>query len=76
MSKPIEAVYVAFGSRVRMMREALSLTQDELRKRMPIARATLANVETGHQRILLDDVEEYAKALGTSPKALLKGIWW
>ena len=76
MSKPIEACYVAFGVRVRMIREVLGLTQEELRKRLPITRASLANIETGRQRILLDDVEEFAKALGTTPRALLKGIWW
>lgn len=76
MTKPIEACHIALGARIRLMRETLGLTQDDLSKRVNLRRASIANIETGRQRFLLDGVEDFARALGTSPKHLLKGIWW
>jgi transcriptional regulator with XRE-family HTH domain len=76
MSKPIEACHAALGMRIRLIREALGLSQDELSKRVNLRRASIANIETGRQRFLLDGVEDFARALGTTPKHLLKGIWW
>ena len=76
MAKPIEACHVAFGARVRMIRETLGLNQEDIAKRVGLVRASVTNIEIGRQRLALDDVEKFAKALGTSPKHLLKGIWW
>lgn len=76
MTKPIEVCHAAVGLRVRHMRELLDLSQEELAKRAGISRGSLANIETGRQRLLLDNVEDLAKAIGTTPKALLKGVWW
>lgn len=76
MSKPIEAVYVAFGVRVRMIRETLGLQQAELAKRVGLTRTSVVNIECGRQRVLLDDVAKFSMALGTSCKSLMKGIWW
>lgn len=78
MTKPIEACHQAVGSKIRLMREMLGLTQEELSARLPyrVTRAALANIETGRQRFLLNRVEEFAKALGTTPKHLMKGVWW
>lgn len=72
----IEACHIALGARVRIIREALGLSQEDLAKRVGLKRASVANIETGRQRFLLDGVEDFARALGTSPKHLLKGIWW
>jgi transcriptional regulator with XRE-family HTH domain len=76
MSKPIEACHIAVGIRIRQIRETLGLQQEELAKRVGLTRASIANVEIGRQRLLLDGIERYAKALGTTPKQLLKGVWW
>lgn len=76
MSKPIEACHQAVGIRIRLMRETLDLRQEELAKRVGISRGSLANIETGRQRLLLDNVEDLANGLGTTPRALLKGVWW
>lgn len=76
MSKPVEACHQAVGVRIRLIREALGLTQDDLAKRVGLKRVSVANIEIGRQRLLLDSVEDFARALGTSPKHLLKGIWW
>jgi transcriptional regulator with XRE-family HTH domain len=76
MSKPIEACHQAFGLRVRMIRETLGQTQDDVAKKVGLKRTSVTNIEIGRQRVLLDDVETFAQALGVSPKHLLKGIWW
>jgi len=78
MAKPIEACHVAVGSRIRMVRETLGITQEELAARLPkgVTRTSLANIELGRQRLLLDRVEDFARALGTTPKHLMKGVWW
>jgi transcriptional regulator with XRE-family HTH domain len=76
MPLQIEACHQALGSRIRLMRETLGLTQEELCKRVGLKHASIANIEIGRQRFLLDTVEDFAKALGTTPKHLLKGIWW
>lgn len=76
MVKPIEACHVAVGVRIRQVREALGLTQDDLAKRVGLKRVSVTNTEIGRQRLLLDGIERYARALGTTPKHLLRGIWW
>jgi transcriptional regulator with XRE-family HTH domain len=73
---PIEACHVALGAKIRVIREALGMSQDDLAKKVGLTRVSVTNVEIGRQRFLLDGVENYARALGTTPKNLLKGIWW
>lgn len=75
MSTPIEPVYRMIGARIEHLRTVLDVTQEELSERVGLNRTSIVNIEKGKQRILLDDVEKFAKALGTSPKNLLRGIW-
>jgi transcriptional regulator with XRE-family HTH domain len=74
--KPIEACHVALGAKVRVIREALGMSQEDLAKKVGLKRVSVTNIEIGRQRFLLDGVEDFATALGTTPKNLLKGIWW
>lgn len=77
MSKtPIEPVYQAIAARIRMLRNMLDISQDDFAKRVGLERTSVTNIEAGRQRFLVDDVEKFAAALGTSPKNLLKGVWW
>jgi transcriptional regulator with XRE-family HTH domain len=76
MGKPIEACHVGVGARIRIIRETLGLSQEDLAKRVGMQRASVTNVEIGRQRLLLQTVEAFARALGTTPKHLMKGIWW
>ena len=76
MSAPIEACHQGVGLRIRIIREALDMTQEELAKRVGMTRVSVTNIEIGRQRLLLQTVETFARALGTTPKALLKGVWW
>lgn len=76
MTKQVEACHQSLGSRVRLLRETLGISQDDLAKRVGLQRTSVVNFEQGRQRVLLDGVERYARALGTTPKHLMKGIWW
>lgn len=76
MSKPIEVCHQMLGMRIRLMRETLGVTQEDLAKKVGMTRVSVTNIETGRQRFLLDGVENFARALNTTPKHLLKGIWW
>lgn len=75
-NKPIEPVYMAIAARVRLIREAIGIDQAELAKRVGLVRTSVVNFECGRQRILVNDIEKFARALGVTPKHLLKGIWW
>lgn len=73
---PMQACYRLLGMRIVFLRETLGVTQQELALRLnTLTRASLANIETGRQRVLLHTVEEIAYALGTTPRGLMKGIW-
>lgn len=75
MSKPIESCHIGVGLRIRIIREALDMTQGDLAKRVGLTRVSVTNIEIGRQRLLLHTVEQFAKALGTTPKNLLRGVW-
>lgn len=76
MTKPVEPIYQAFGARIVMLRDTLDVTQEELATRTGMSRASIANIEVGRQRVYTHQVAMFAKALGTTPRNLLKGIWW
>lgn len=77
MTQNIEAIYQAVGARVRMIRETLGVTQEELANRIDgWTRTSVVNFEQARQRVSLHKIEAIAQALGTNPKNLFKGIWW
>lgn len=75
MPKPIETCYRMFGAKVEQLRTALGWTQAELAEKVGLARTSIVNIERGRQRVLLGDVEVFAKAFNTTPKQLMRGIW-
>ncbi len=70
-----EVVYRLIGAKVQQIRETLGWTQGELAKKVSLSRPAIANIEAGHQRILLHDVEKFAQAFNMQPRAFLRGIW-
>ena len=76
MAKPVELVYRQFGMRIEQCRNALGWTQQDLAKKVGLARTSITNIESGRQRVLLADVEVFAKAFQSTPKHLLRGIWF
>ncbi len=64
-----------FGVRIEHIRTSLGLTQTDLAKRVKLTRASICNIESGKQRVLLGDVERFSAAFGITPKQLLRGMW-
>lgn len=75
MAYEIQTVYRAIGARIQIIRETLDMSQDSLAKKVGYTRVSIVNIEAGRQRLPLHQIEEIAKALATTPKNLLRGIW-
>ena len=72
----IEPVHRMVGARIEHMRSMLGWTQEQLAEKVgELTRSSIANIEAGRQRLLLDDIERFARAFSCTPKALLRGIW-
>ena len=74
--KPIEPVYRQLGAKIEQVRTVLGWTQNDLAKKTHMSRGSIANIELGRQRLLLNDVQKFADAFGSDCKCLMKGIWW
>lgn len=57
-------VYIQFGRKVAAARKGKGITQADLAKMVSLARASVANIETGRQRVMLHDVFAIVAALG------------
>lgn len=64
-------IYPVIGEHIRRRRKLLKLTQEKLAPRLGISRASLANIETGRQRLLVDQLFAVAEALNLAPSDLL-----
>lgn len=58
-----ESLYKSFGHAVAARRTAQKLTQLELGERIGLSRASIANIESGRQNVLLHQVYRLASAL-------------
>lgn len=64
----------AAGKVVRDLRTRHGLTQAEAAQRLGMSRPSLANIEAGRHRILLEDVWPIARLFKASPEGLVKMI--
>jgi transcriptional regulator with XRE-family HTH domain len=66
-----DQLYDRLGVLIKSRRKQLSLTQQKLAARLGISRASLANIETGRQKVLVHQLYTFATALGLQPSDLL-----
>lgn len=59
----LELLRKIVGERIKSRRNKLGMKQKELAARMGVSRATLANIETGRQNMLLHHLYRYADEL-------------
>ena len=58
-----ESIYGVFGRRLRGLREERRVPQEELAVLSGLTRASIANIESGRQRVLLHQLLQFAQAL-------------
>jgi transcriptional regulator with XRE-family HTH domain len=58
-----DPIYKGFGNAVSTRRKALGLTQAQLASKVKMSRASVANIESGRQNVLLHHVYALAAAL-------------
>ena len=58
-----DSLYTAFGNAVSTRRKALGLTQAQLANKVKMSRASIANIESGRQNVLLHHAYALAAAL-------------
>lgn len=61
-----EPIYKEIGKLIRARRRRADMAQEGLARQLGLSRATLANIETGRQRILVHQLYGIAKALGAA----------
>lgn len=69
-----DETYEQFGKLIKKQREYMSLTQEELAKKVSLSRASIANIESGRQKVLLHQLYVFAKYLNKKPSELLPTI--
>ena len=57
------SIYSALGEAVAIRRKAIGLTQAQVAVKVGISRASIANIESGRQKVLLHQVYLFAEAL-------------
>ena len=69
-----ERPYVLFGKAIRDARYALEWNQQDLADKMKLSRGSIANIETGRQRILLTDLFDFARVLRVKPIVFFNAV--
>lgn len=63
-ARDTEAIYRVFGRKLREVRVSKRVPQEELATLSGLTRASIANIESGRQRVLLHQVVQFAETLG------------
>ncbi|MDG4889993.1 MULTISPECIES: helix-turn-helix transcriptional regulator [unclassified Mesorhizobium] len=64
-------VYREIGGLIRQRRKKQNLTQEKLAPLVGLSRTSLANIESGRQKLLVHQLFAFASALGLEPPDLL-----
>jgi transcriptional regulator with XRE-family HTH domain len=74
LARATEAFYDTLGRRIFLLRKKRGLTQEQLGARLSpqVTRASIANIESGKQRVLAHSLAQFANALGVSADELIQ----
>ena len=70
----VHPLYRHIGAAIKKCRNERQLTQEELSGQIGISRASLANIETGRQRLLVHQLYRIAGHLGQEIEAMLPNL--
>lgn len=65
---------ITLGKRIRELRSALGLSQEEFAHRAGLHRTYIGAVERGERNVSLDNILAIARALRVSTSELLRGV--
>ena len=73
MSASIEGIYPQIGQRIQQLRVGREFTQEQLGARLqpPVTRASIANIESGKQRLLVHTLLQLTHLLEVAVEELL-----
>lgn len=71
----MSTLYQRLGYALRDQRLKLWYSQADVAKKVGLTRTSVVNIEAGRQRIRLDQVEDFARALRLRPIQIAKAIW-
>lgn len=60
-----------FSKKLKLIREELDLTQEQMSEKLQIERSTLTKIELGQRAVTLNQVKDYSEKLNESPAILL-----
>jgi len=60
----------AIGEKIKTIREAINLTQDDLAKKLGITRPAISNIEQGERKLTAEETFKISKILNTSVAVL------
>jgi transcriptional regulator with XRE-family HTH domain len=66
-----DPIYKQIGALIKARRNKLHLKQENIASELRISRGSLANIETGRQRVLVHQLYMFASALQLKPSDLL-----
>lgn len=66
-----EALYATIGKLIRVHRQQLGLTQEQVANLLSMSRASVANIENGRQKLLVHTLFDFATALQVDATELL-----
>lgn len=69
--EPINTLYEAIGSRIQHIRKKKNITQEELAKKVDLARTSIVHIERGHQRLTIERLYKISNALDVSVHDIL-----
>lgn len=70
----LPVIFFYVGKRIREVREATGMSQDQVAERSHLRRTNLTMIELGKQRIQLDDLYRIAMTLAVEPGYLLPPV--
>lgn len=70
-SMPVRNVKVAFGGRLRSLRQARGWSQERLAQAVGLDRSYVGGVERGERNVSLENISKFARGLGVKPSELL-----
>jgi transcriptional regulator with XRE-family HTH domain len=73
-NQPLKDIRARFGAAVRVRRNELNISQEELAERADLHRTYISDLERGKRNVSLENIEKLAKALDLTISDLMKRV--